>query len=261
MKRTESSIANYVELICKLAQDYEAYSAQNSAVPDKLTYKVSVPEETPLIERNARIAALTELTQESTITKTAFDTRRIDQETSRNPRENLQYWSRSDQFIDQDMQDKIEIFANMLKPLDELKESFGTQPEWHSSYARALYDAVYRILRIKEADLDIFRPQVAYLEQLMFARYRLSMEELSKISSLDFKNIILKKDENLLKRGAYLHMTKAADNPPKTIIKDSDGNMQQNIVNAIFGNNNFRRDGERTVERTITITIKDQVID
>jgi hypothetical protein len=253
------SIANYIELISNLAQDFEVYNdKKNPNVPNKLTYNITIPEESPAIKRSARLAALSELSQPA-IKKLAFDTRRIDQEHSRNPRENLQYWQRSDQFIDDEMQEKIDIFAKLIKPMDEIKKSFGAQPEWHSSYARTLHESLYRILRIKEADLDIFRPQVAYLEQLMFARYRLSMEELARIKESDFKDIILKKDESLLKRGAYLHMTK--DNEPKEIIiKDSNSaNMQQNIVNAIFGNNDFRKDGERSCVRTITITIKDEV--
>ncbi len=44
----------------------------------------------------------------------------------------------------------------------------------------------------------------------------------------------------------------------KQINNDS---TQNAIINAIFGNNNIRKDGEKTVERTITITIKDSVID
>jgi hypothetical protein len=256
------SIANYIGLIDNLAKDFQAYNAGNATVPDKLTYNISVPTETPSVIRSARRSAMQELSSEKSanqIRKIAFDTRRINSETERNPRENLQYWNRSDQFIDDEMQEKIDIFARMRAPLEQLKESFGTMPEWHASYARTLYDSLYRILRIKEADLDIFRPQIAYLEQLMFARYRLSIEELARIKESDFKDVILKKDENLLKRGAYLHMTKD-DASPQTIVKDSNGaNMQQNIVNAIFGNNNFRREGELQTTRTITITICDKV--
>jgi len=238
MKISELGLTGCIDLITKLAQDYYIYSmTEDMELPCKLTYRVTASQEPRKVQRLARVAALQEFSKPQLI-KVAFDTRRINQETERNPRENLQYWNRTDQFIDDETQDKINIFANLLKSLDELKQSFGTQPEWHGSYTRVLHDAVYRILRVKEADLDIFRPQIAYLEQLIFNRYRLSMEELSKISGDDFKNVILKKDENLLKRGAYLHSTKDSTSTGNVIVKNNDGgDLHQNIVNAIFGNN------------------------
>lgn len=256
------SLEGYVELISKFASDYAAFSESQSEIPRKLTYTVTSKVEPARVERGARVAALKEYCKASGIQKFAFDTRRFDQETTRNPRSNLQNWIRSEQFIDGDTQGKIDIFSKMLKPLEELKQAYGTQPEWHDSYSRTLYDHVHRILRVKEADLDIFRPQIAYLEQLMFARYRLSMEELKRIKEADFKEAILKKDENLLKRGAYLNVTQSEATKQSALsVKDGNGITQESIVNAIFGNNNIRREGEKTVERTITITIRDQVVE
>lgn len=262
-KKNRLTIDGCVELISKLAHDYKELAGSNQMIPDAFVYKIASRDEASCIDRSARMAAFKSFTQP--LQKFAFDTRRFDQETVRNPRSNLQNWVRSEQFIDEELQGKIDIFAKMLKPLEELKQSFGSQPEWHDSYSRTLYDHVHRILRVKEADLDIFRPQIAYLEQLMFARYRLSMDELGKIKEADFKEAVLKKDESLLKRGAYLHMT---ENPEMKqagvggiMAKDGNGVTQEAIVNAIFGNNNFRRDGEKTVERTITITIKDSVVE
>ena len=265
MKKTKLTVDGCVELINKLASDYVDISTSNKLVPDALVYKIASRDESASVDRSARMAALKEIGSPKPIKKVAFDTRRFDQETVRNPRANLQNWIRSDQFIDDETQSKVNVFARMLKPLEELKQSFGSQPEWHNSYSRTLYDHVYRILRVKEADLDIFRPQLAYLEQLMFARYRLSMDELARIREADFKEAVLKKDEALLKRGAYLHMTESPETKQAGLAsgmaKDGNGLTQESIVNAIFGNNNFRRDGEKTVERTITITIRDQVVE
>lgn len=247
------------ELVYKLAQDYEHLILNKSQVPSKFQYNINYYPEHPSVTGSARKAALAEIKPQNSLKKFAFDTRRYDQETTRNPRANLQTWLRSDQFIDDEMQGKINIFAKMLNPLIEIKQSFGNQPEWHDSYTRVLLDTVERVLRIKEADLDIYRPQLAYLEQLMFTRYRLSMDELSRMSEKTFKDQILKKDESLLKRGTYLHMT--ANQDAKMLTKDGNQNItQDSIVNAIFGSN-FRRDGEKTVTRTITITIKDSAED
>lgn len=258
-KKQKLNADGCVDLASKMAQDYLYYSVSETKLPNKLTYKVAFREESLEVERNARKAALIEMANKpNPLVKFAFDTRRFDQETTRNPRANLQNWVRSEQFVDDETQTKITIFSKLLKPLEHLKKSFGDQPEWHNSYTRILYESIYRILRVKEADRDIFRPQLAYLEQLMFSRYRLSMEELSRISNTDFQNIVLRKDENLLKRGIYLKETEVESEKTKQpLSKDGDVNTQQGIINAIFGNTEFRRPGERTATRTITITIKD----
>ena len=246
-----------VELINKLADDFVSFVDDSKKILSKCTYIITCKKESPLILRSARFAAL-QKAQEKPLIKVAFDTRRIDQEHDRNPRTNLQYWNRSQAFIEEEDQNKINIFSKLMLPLEEIRKDFETEPEYFNSYARVLHDSVNRILRVKEGDLDIFRPQLAYLEQLLFARYRLSMDEINKMGIKELKESILKKDENLLKRGAFLHATQ---DKSKQISKDGNVITQESIVNAIFGNNNIRRDGERTVERTITITIRDQILE
>lgn len=265
-----------IDLIDCFAEEYLLLAASGAEVPRELSFVVKEREENLSVERGARKAALKSLISEASnadllpnpfrssqpIVKVAFDTRRFDQETIRNPRSNLQNWVRSEQFISDATQDKINIFAKMLKPLDELKTSFGAQPEWHNSYSRTLHDAVYRILRVKEADLDIFEPQLAYLEQLMFNRYRLSMEEISRKNASELKEIFLKKDESLMKRGAFLHTTQGElekNSQQALVVKDGNGkSLGDSLVTALFGNNDFRREGEKKVSRTITITITDE---
>src|SRR3990167_920902 len=188
VKKQGLTIDGCVDLISKMAQDYLDYSTSDVSVPNKLTYRITTLDEPLEVERSARKAAMKQWTKPmDPLRKFAFDTRRYDEDTTRNPRTNLQSWIRSEQFIDDETQKNIDIFSKLMKPLEQLKQSFGNQPEWHSSYARSLYESIYRILRVKQADHDIFRPQLAYLEQLMFARYRLSMEELARISSANFK--------------------------------------------------------------------------
>jgi len=79
--------------------------------------------------------------------KVAFDTRRTDQETERNPRSNLQYWHRSAEFIDSEDQKKVVTFAKLIKPLTTIREKFGNQPEYHNSYSRILLETVERTLK------------------------------------------------------------------------------------------------------------------
>jgi hypothetical protein len=189
------------------------------------------------------------------ITKVAFDTRRFNSETTRNPRSNLQNWVRSQPFIDSEMQNKLETLGRLWNPLQELKTTYGTNPSWHESYARVLHDTVENTLRIKEADGEVFHPQVAYLEQLMFARYRLSMDEIGNMSADKLKTAILQKDENLLKRGVYqpLQQVTSAEN---NLNLSKDGKVDESLINAIFASN-IRRPGEAKATRTITITITD----
>lgn len=187
-KQVKIALNECAELTEKLANDFLSLANDFSLPPAKLIYKIASIMEAPEVSRSARLAALQQI--KGPLVKTAFDTRRIDQEHDRNPRANLQYWNRSQAFIDEEDQNKIDIFSKLMPPLEEIKNDFGTEPEYHNSYARVLYDSVNRILRVKEADLDIFRPQLAYLEQLLFARYRLSMDELSKLGSKELKERI-----------------------------------------------------------------------
>lgn len=250
-----------IQIISQLADDFAKMIESGMSVPEEKTYKILSSEDGGTVGQTARLAAFAAMELQP-LTKLAFDTRRVDQENDRNPRKNLQYWHRTDQFIDATDEKTLKIFARLAKVLKQMKKKLGTQPEWFESYARQLYDNVYRILRVKEADLDIFRPQVNYLEQLIFARYRLTMENIEKFSESKLEERILAKDEELVGRSSYL---KETDEPAMTsngFSKDSNNNTtQESIVNAIFGGAGMRRDGERTVERTITIKIRDNVID
>lgn len=251
-----------IQVISQLADDFAKLSESGVSVPEAKTYKILSSEEGGSVGQAARLAAFTAM-EPHPLTKLAFDTRRVDQENDRNPRKNLQYWHRTDQFIDETDEKTLKTFARLAKVLKRMKKNLGTQPEWFESYARQLYDNVYRILRVKEADLDIFRPQINYLEQLIFARYRLTKENLEKFSESKLEERILAKDEDLIGRAAYLKETEP-DEPTMTsqgFSKDSNNTTQESIVNAIFGGAGMRRDGERTVERTITITIRDNVLD
>lgn len=251
-------------LLEKIATNYtKLVDSGAKEIPRQQIYKIACAEESPTIDRKARKAALNQL---QGFTKLAFDTRRTNQETDRNPRVNLQNWHRSDQFIDADDQKNIDILSKLLAPLNELKQSFGSEPGWHESYSRQLLDQVERALRVKVGDQDLYRPQFAYLEQLIFQRYRLTFEEINRMEKTAIKHKILDKDENLLKRGAYLHSTDDELNKKSSqqlSLKTGDmPTTQESIVNAIFGSGAvIRRDGERTVERTITITIRDEVKD
>jgi len=254
-----------ISVISRIAKDF-VDCVESESVPAELTYRTLYVDGGVEETQKARMAAFAELTP-SPITKFAFDTRRVDQEGSRNPRKNLQYWHRSDQFIDEGDEKRLKTFAKLAKVLNKMKDRLGTSPEWFESYSRQLYDNVFRILRVKEADLDIFRPQISYLEQLVFARYRLSMENLEKYSEEKLEERLLSKDEELIGRSLYLKETQTEESElvSKSMSKEAPlqtgGLTQESIVNAIFGGQSLLKSGDKSVERTITITLRDNVIE
>ncbi len=253
------------ELLEKMTEDYSQMVASGAdKFPSKRFYKIAYTEEAGAVSRGARKAALGNILAPK-LTKIAIDTRRIDQETVRNPRSNMQNWHRSDLFVSDNVQDKLDVFGKIKECLNEIKQIYGREPEYLTSYAAELDGHVERALRLNIGDKDYFEPQLAYLEQILFARYRLSMDEIKRIEKRDIKKAILSKDEDLLKRGAYLDRTggfnKSSEDPHKIVINGNGAGTQQNIIEAIFGNNNLRRDGEKKVQRTITITVTDEVKD
>lgn len=260
------SLSANAQLINKMASDFVKLASSGAkSIPSKRIYVIKDDMNNDVIKRSARKAALKKISSKNNIIKNAIDSRRIDQQTVRNPRKALQHYHRSDQFISEEIQNKLNIFSKLMNVLEGIKDSYGKEDAYHNSYVRELYGHVERALRIKIADGDYHEPQLAYLEQLLYARYRLSMEEISRMDYKMLKKSILSKDEDLIRRGVYLEhtggMEKKSTGPLFSDGKKDTSNAQQNIIEAIFGNNGFRRDGEKTVQRTITITIKDEVED
>src|SRR5690606_18610855 len=123
-----------IALISKMVNDLDFYKKSGEKCPVEQYYKVVSSDEDLLIEQRARFAALKKLNEN--IKKVAFDTRRINQETDRNPRRNLQHWHRSEPFIDQETKDKLAVFAKLEGVVDKLKQELSNQSEWFDSYVR-----------------------------------------------------------------------------------------------------------------------------
>jgi len=283
-------------LLDKIAAEYVDYVGMGlTSCPSEFVFKINCSDENAGVVRSARKKAFDEINNNG-IKKYAFDTRYVDQECERNPRANLQYWNRSEPFITEEHDKKIKIFAWLMSVLEEMKNDLGREPEWLESYANVLHGTVERILRIKQADLNTYAPQISYLEQLISARYRMSMDDLVRLGSEEIRNILLAKDEALLKRGNFLKATGGFTKAFKENVLQSTGAPPQQVqyverpvyvsaqpeiveksrrpstgmgkadLNAIFagsdfGGAGFRHDGERSCERVITIKIVDTVID
>lgn len=204
----------------------------------------------------------------SKIIKNAFDTRKIDQETSYNPRRGLQNYHRSEPFVSKNMKKKVEAFTRLSKILDEIKSKFGREYEWQDSYVRVLQAAVEKGLRVKEADEDFseVQPSMAsldYLDELMYVRYRLTSEDLMTMAEEDLRNVILSKDELLVNGGI-------SSSPiiPSDINKNSYDDMMQKVLTSVaqmmaqMKTSDKKNEEVTTIEKTndngktVTINIK-----
>jgi len=230
--------------------------------------------------RALRRTALDLVSNEKGLKKIAFDTRRIDQETEYNPRRGLQNYHRSENFVSDAIMSKIQAFAKLAVLLDKLKTEFGRQPEWQDSYTRILTSSVHKGLRTHELDGDYSdaQPSMAsldYLEELMYVRYRLTPENLLSMSEVDLRKAILRKDE-LLVNGEVIQ-NKDQIITTSDVSKYSYDQMMDKMINTIAQvmSNQKSPDDNLTnklfdvkatkdapeIERTVTITIKDKIVD
>jgi hypothetical protein len=206
--------------------------------------------------QNNRARYLSDLTGDNKLIKVAFDTRRIDQETEYNPRRGLQNYHRSEEFISLAISQKLKNFSKLRNALIKLKEKYGKEPEWQDSYSRVLLSTLDKGLRTNEKDGDYTEVQPAtgsfdYIEELLYVRYRLSFDQLSKLSEKELMEIILKKDEELTKR-----------DPNKVEITKNDVGTQSydTLLEKLFGGIKATKENPN-VERTVTITVKDRFVE
>lgn len=136
--------------------------------------------------------------------KVAFDTRRIDQNTQYNPRRNLQYHIRTDQFIHDNDIDKVKALHKLKIVSAKIKDEFIGEPEWFDTYASDLDHAMDKVFFVADGkNFDLSCVAIKYLEQLLQSRYRLSLNDIVKTSDDDLRKIIIHKDERLENSGIY----------------------------------------------------------
>jgi len=202
------------------------------------------------IRRLGSLARQQALSIDNGIVKVAFDTRRINQETDRNPRGNLQYYHRSEPYIDDDMSEKLSYFMKVKTATDLLKDRYGKEPEWFDSYARILSTAVDRALRTEQKDADFYKAQFNYLDELLYVRYRLGTDDVKKMGEQDLERVILSRDEKLLHKHIYgmqqSTMAKTSDSQPDPLI--------DKLMSGIKATSEHK-----DVSRSITISVRDQI--
>jgi hypothetical protein len=214
--------------------------------------------------------------EDSTLVKQAFDTRRINQEEEYNPRRNLQYYHRSEEFISEATAKKINVLEKLKNVLDNIKDQYGRSPSWGDSYARVLLSALDKGLRTneKDGDISISQPGVGsldYIEELLYVRYRLNFDELKNKTEEELEKIILTKDEELVRKSIPSEKRKNVEYKPELEYENKSGNNiiikheviqppTESLMEKFFGV--VRATGEnKNVEREITIKIKDSIND
>lgn len=290
------------QLISKMLDDFDFYS-EHGVCPAEQSFTIIASDEHTLVETGARYSALKEMNKG--IEKVAFDTRRINQETDYIPRINLQNWHRSDKFIDDETQGKVSVLDKLYNVVKELKAELHTQPEWLESYARTLSNHMDRLHIHHEGDnfTEVFKPHVIYLEQLLYNRYRLSLNDIRHATHDMLRDRILSKDASLNRCREHLKASALKQEPEikkttetnmatnndavlnllTSIVKNNETQIQNIATNdkiiallsqavnkpeqpkdpltALFGGGALRTNGEKSVERTITIKIVDTVKD
>ena len=205
--------------------------------------------------RQLRKVALETTVSGQGFNKLAFDTRRIDQETEYNPRRGLQNYNRSEAFLSEGLAHRVKNFAKLRNSLNALKNVYGKEHEWQDSNARILLTAVDKGMRTGINDGDFAeqnQPGVGsfdYLEELLNVRYRLTQDDLTRMSEADLTRVILAKDADLTNKDVKqsLEITK---NDVATKGYDS-------LIEKLFDGCKASADAP-DVERTITITIRDR---
>lgn len=235
----------------------------------------NVPSRTYAIK--LRKSALTNFNSESGFVKNAFDTRRINQTTDIIPRRNLQNYHRSEEFITEATGQRLKNLAKVRRVLGTLKDKFGNDHEWQDSNARVLLATIDKGLRLdfKDGDYTDAQPGVgnlAYIDELLHVRYRLSFDDICKMAESDLERIILSKDEDLTRQDVHRDLiiskgdisSKSYDALSDKALEISKGDANapthDTLLEKLFGSVRATKDNPE-IERTVTITIKDKFVE
>lgn len=167
-------------------------------------YSVAIEILSSLEERSVKMSKRQDDLSKLGFTKTAFDTRRLNVFEDINPRRGLQFFQRSDPFISNDMQSKIDVFEKLYNILLDLKSIYGKHVEWQDSNTRVLLLSLKNGLRKNQNDGDYTDNQPGlgsfdYLEEMLYIRYRLTLEDIKAKSEDEIKQLLLSKEDKLSK--------------------------------------------------------------
>jgi hypothetical protein len=152
--------------------------------------------QTKRIERKAKLTNFK-------MVKIAFDTRMFKPDLDVHPNKSMQNFHSSQIKLNATISNKLTQLKRVYGITEILKQEFQREKEYQDSYIRSLNHQLYRTLRIKEADAGYSDAQHAlnsinYVEELLYTRYRLTLDEIEKMSDKNLRDHLIKLDVNLL---------------------------------------------------------------
>lgn len=215
--------------------------------------------------RRKHIAAIKN--ESKPIIKNAIDTRHFDQQNTYNPRRALQMYHRSEEWIDAGTSEKIKRFFKIKTATDSIKNDFLGDQDWLDSYARVLSQALDRTLRTDQKDFDYSKAQMEYLEELMYLRYRIAMDDVDRLDEKQIKGIIIQKDQRLAHKEIYANYDAGISRHSTGLINNAAVPVQVQVAQApdqlierLFGNIKATQQN-KNVKRSVNITIEDSIVD
>lgn len=195
------------------------------------------------------------ISAQQTLVKRAFDTRRINQNTEFNPRRNLQYFQRSEPYLNPHAADQIALFFKVKTAADQIRQQFIGEPDWLDSHTRILCNALDQTLRIEQRDMDYSPAQLEYLNELLYVRYRLRPEDIKQATEKQLQDTLMNKDERLLRRSIFINYQEGMNKHSVT----HQAPVQDTLMDKLFTAKATAENKE--IERSVTITIKDKIVD
>jgi len=179
--------------------------------------------------------------------KLAFDPRHFDSEEDANPRRNLQHYHNQN-VLSEDLAKKLFLVNKLFKVAENIKSEFSQEPEYQDSYAKQLHHLLHRALRMKENDRNYSESQqsltsISYIADVLFKRYRLTWDEIDKLSTKELKNRVLSIDTDLTRLDPIV-------NPQEVKLSGSDKKEYKDVLEKVLS---APSDGQKTV----TITVVD----
>jgi hypothetical protein len=204
-----------------------------------------------------RKRAIAALSGNAPMVKLAFDTRRLEPDYV-NPRRGLQDYNRSELYITAGLETKLVAFKKLQKVLLEIKSEYSHAKAWGDSNSLRLLNSVSALLRVDINDENYSESQksnasVSYLEELLYVRYRLTVELIEEYSEGEIRDVLLGKDGELKNSEKY---DKGANSDliSRSFVKD---NSYDDLLSKLFDIKASK--DSPNVERTITITINDRI--
>jgi hypothetical protein len=136
--------------------------------------------------------------------KEAFDSRYLTPDIDVNPRKTVQNFHHSQPKMTPELSGKLFQLKRLYDITEIIKNEFQREPEYQESYVRSLNHQLTRVLRLTEMDSNYSDNQqslssINYVEELLYSRYRLTLDDIKKMSDESLRDRILMIDDKLLK--------------------------------------------------------------